>query len=203
MLTIETAKVFEPLLQPSRFKGVWGGRGGGKSWFFAEKLVEECLLHPGTRAVCVRETQRSLAQSAKRLVEDKIQALGVGSQFKVLYDRIETPRGGLILFNGMQDHTAESIKSLENGRIAWVEEAQTLSPRSLQLLRPTIRAEGSEIWFSWNPRRKVDAVDEFLMRPEHAARHQEKLDADIELARARVAGLEADAWKLEANFGGL
>jgi phage terminase large subunit len=62
----------------------------------------------------------------------------------------------------MQDHTAESIKSLEGCRIAWVEEAQTLSHRSLTLLRPTIRTEGSELWFSWNPRRKSDAVDDFL-----------------------------------------
>lgn len=68
----------------------------------------------------------------------------------------------MILFQGMQDHTAESIKSLEGCRIAWVEEAQTLSARSLSLLRPTIREANSEIWFSWNPRRKVDAVDEFL-----------------------------------------
>src|SRR4030095_13097524 len=96
--------------------------------------------------------------------------LGVGFEFRVLYDRIEAPGGGLILFIGTQDHTAESIKSLENGRIAWVEEAQTLSNRSLALLRPTIRAEGSEIWASWNPRRKSDAIDQFLRdpRPENA-----------------------------------
>jgi phage terminase large subunit len=76
----------------------------------------------------------------------------------VLYDRIETPGGGLIIFQGMVDATAESIKSLEGYNIAWVEEAQTLSARCLALLRPTIRAEGSEIWFSWNPRRKSEAV---------------------------------------------
>ena len=125
---------------------------------------------PGTRAVCVRETQKSLAQSAKALIEAKIQDLGVGPHFRVLFDRIETPGGGTILFVGMADHTAELIKSLENCRIAWVEEAQTLSARSLALLRPTIRAENSEIWFSWNPRRKSDAVDEFLrgQKPENA-----------------------------------
>jgi phage terminase large subunit len=162
MLTIETAKVFEPLLQPARFKGAWGGRGGGKSHFFGELLVERCLLTPGTLAVCIREVQKTLSQSSKRLIETKIAELGVGSQFRVLYDRIETPVGGLIIFQGMQDATAESIKSLEGYQIAWVEEAQTLSARSLALLRPTIRAEGSEIWFSWNPRRKSDAVDEFL-----------------------------------------
>ena len=102
--------------------------------------------------------------------ENKIQEFGVGSQFRVLYDRIVTPGDGLIIFQGMVDATAESIKSLEGYNIAWVEEAQTLSQRSLALLRPTLRADGSEIWFSWNPRRKSDAVDQFLRgaRPDNA-----------------------------------
>ncbi|MFX7667077.1 phage terminase large subunit, partial [Acinetobacter baumannii] len=72
------------------------------------------------------------------------------------------PGDGVIIFRGMQDHTAESIKSLEGFRIAWVDEAQSLSKRSLALLRPTIRVENSELWASWNPRRKSDAIDDFL-----------------------------------------
>jgi phage terminase large subunit len=167
-LKIETAPVFEPLLSPSRYKGAWGGRGSGKSWFFAGMLIEECLINPGTRAICIREVQKSLKESAKRLIEDQLKAwnLGEAQGFRVLVDRIETPGGGLIGFQGMQDHTAESVKSLENYRIAWVEEAQTLSARSLGLLRPTIRAEGSELWFSWNPTRKSDPVDMMLRGPE-------------------------------------
>jgi phage terminase large subunit len=170
MLSIATARIFEPLLAPSRYKGAWGGRGSGKSHFMAGAVVEHCLLHPGSRVVCIREVQKTLAQSAKLLIENKIQEFGVGSEFRVLYDRIETPGGGLIIFQGMQDQNAESIKSLEAYNIAWCEEAQTLSNRSLALLRPTIRAEGSEIWFSWNPRRKSDAVDQFLRveRPDNA-----------------------------------
>ncbi len=77
-------------------------------------------------------------------------------------DKIETPGDGIVIFRGMQDHTADSIKSLEGFRIAWVDEAQSLSARSLSLLRPTIRAEESELWASWNPRRKSDAIDDFL-----------------------------------------
>ena len=170
MLTIDTARIFEPLLQSSRYKGPWGGRGSGKSHYMAGAVVEYCLLNPSSRIVCIREVQKTLAQSAKLLIENKIQEFGVGSQFRILYDRIETPGGGLIIFQGMVDATAESIKSLEGYNIAWVEEAQTLSNRSLALLRPTIRAEGSEIWFSWNPRRKSDAVDQFLRgaRPDNA-----------------------------------
>lgn len=161
-LDIPTAEAFRQLLEPARYKGAWGGRGSGKSHFFGEMLVEECLRVPGTRAVCIREYQKSLAQSSKHLIETKIDALGVTSEFNATKDYIGTPGGGMILFQGMQDHTAETIKSLEGCRIAWIEEAQTLSARSLSMLRPTIRLEDSEIWASWNPRRKTDAIDEFL-----------------------------------------
>lgn len=113
-------------------------------------------------ALCCRETQRSLTQSSKRLLETKIQALGVGYAFKVWEAQIETPGDGLIVFQGMQDHNAESVKSFEGFMRAWIEEAQVFSKRSLTLLRPTIRAPGSELWASWNPRRKSDAVDEFF-----------------------------------------
>ena len=161
-LEIPTARAFRPLLDSARYKGAHGGRGSGKSHFFGELLVEECLRVPRTRAVCIREVQKTLAQSSKHLIETKIAALGVASEFNITKEAIETPGGGVILFQGMQDHTAESIKSLEGCRIAWCEEAQTLSSHSLSLLRPTIRAENSELWFSWNPRRKSDAVDQFL-----------------------------------------
>jgi phage terminase large subunit len=162
ILKIPTARVFEPLLARARYKGVHGGRGSGKSHFFGELLVETCQAERGTLAVCIREAQRTLAQSSKRLIESKIAALGVGSQFKLFNDKIETPGDGLIIFRGMQDHTAESIKSLEGFGIAWIDEAQNLSARSLSLLRPTIRAERSELWASWNPRRRSDAIDDFL-----------------------------------------
>lgn len=161
-LTIETPRVFKPLLHPARYKGAHGGRGSGKSHFFAELLIEHCLINPGTSAVCVREIQKSLNQSVKKLLENKIQALGVGHLFEVQESLIKTPGGGLIIFNGLQNHTADSIKSLEGYDIAWVEEAQSLSQRSLDLLRPTIRKSGSELWFSWNPSSSKDPVDVLL-----------------------------------------
>jgi len=161
-LKIPTAKIFAPLLQPARYKGVYGGRGSGKSHFFGELLVETCQAERGTLAVCIREAQRTLAQSSKRLIEGKIASLGLGHGFKLYSDKIETPGDGLIIFRGLQDHTADSIKSLEGFRIAWIDEAQSLSARSLALLRPTIRATNSELWASWNPRRKSDAIDDFL-----------------------------------------
>ena len=166
ILAIDTPRVFLPLLAPSRYKGAHGGRGSGKSHFFAELLVEQAILRPGLRAVCVREVQNDLKESVKRLIEDKIEALGVGSLFDVQRDQIITPGGGIIIFKGMQTYNAESIKSLEGYRIAWVEEAQSLSARSLEMLRPTMfRTDDSEIWFSWNPSKDSDPVDKLLRGP--------------------------------------
>lgn len=119
-------------------------------------------MQPGTRAACVREVQKSLKHSVKLLVEDKIRTLGVSDQFEILEAEIRTPGGGIIIFQGMQNHTADSIKSLEGFDIAWVEEAQSLSQRSLDLLRPTFRKAGSELWFSWNPSKPTDPVDVLL-----------------------------------------
>lgn len=150
------------MLQPARYKGAHGGRGSGKSHFFAEQIVQDSLAIKGLLSVCIREVQQTLKHSSKRLIEKKLIDLGVGGEFRVFSDRIQTPGDGIIAFQGMADHTAESIKSLEGFGRAWVEEAQTLSLRSLTLLRPTIRADGSEIWAGWNPRRKSDAIDEFL-----------------------------------------
>lgn len=126
------------------------------------------MAERGLRSVCIREVQKSLKDSAKRLIEDKLGEHGLGEAdgFKVFREVIETPGDGVITFQGMQDHTAESIKSLEGFKRAWCEEAQTLSARSLSLLRPTIRADDSQLWFSWNPRRKNDPVD-MMLRGDH------------------------------------
>ena len=109
ILKIPTAKIFQPLLKPARYKGVYGGRGSGKSHFFGELLVETCQAERGTLAVCIREAQRTLAQSSKRLIEGKVASLGLGHGFKIFSDKIETPGDGLIIFRGLQDHTADSI----------------------------------------------------------------------------------------------
>ena len=166
-LVIETPEWAIPLLSPARYKGAYGGRGSGKSHFFAELLVEEHVANPNQRSVCIREIQKSLQFSARQLIVSKIQALGVSHLFDITLTEIRSVRGnGIIIFQGMQDHTADSIKSLEGFDRAWVEEAQNLSARSLKLLRPTIRNQGSEIWFSWNPDQPDDPVDS-LLRPEN------------------------------------
>jgi phage terminase large subunit len=162
-LQIQTPEWALPLLEPARYKGAHGGRGSGKSHFFGEMLIEEHIMNPNQASVCVREVQKSLAQSVKRLLELKIEALNAGTYFEVQDAVIKSKKGnGLIIFQGMQNHTADSIKSLEGYDRAWVEEAQSLSQRSLDLLRPTIRKPGSELWFTWNPNQAGDPVDHLL-----------------------------------------
>ena len=164
-LEIQTPRKLLPILKPSRNKALYGGRGSGKSHAFAELAIERCLMYPGTRIVCIREVQRSLKESVKLLIEDKIESLQVQSHFKPWHDRIDTPGNGVIIFMGMHDYTAETIKSLEGFDVGYVEEAQTLTARSLELLRPTIRKEYSELWYSWNPRSADDPVDKFFRGP--------------------------------------
>jgi len=108
-LTIPTAKAFEPLLQAARYKGIYGGRGSGKSHFYGELLVETCQAERGTLAVCIREAQRTLAQSSKRLIESKIALLGLGQGFRIFSDKIQTPGDGVIIFRGMQSYTFKAV----------------------------------------------------------------------------------------------
>ena len=206
ILRIPTARVFLPLLAPKRYKGAHGGRGSGKSHFFAGALVEQATLQPGYRAACVREVQKSLKNSVKLLVEDKIREFALPG-FEILETEIKTPGNGVIIFQGMQNHTADSIKSLEGFDLCWVEEAQSLSQRSLDLLRPTFRKPGSELWFSWNPNKSTDPVDAFL-RGEHPPAESvvvqanysdnpwlpEELRADLEDDRVRDPDKFANVW---------
>jgi phage terminase large subunit len=165
-LEIKTPRWLKPFLAPSRYKAAHGGRGSGKSHAFAELMIEAHVMDQERRSVCVREIQKSLAQSVKRLLEIKIENLGVEKYFEVQETVIKSRHGsGLIIFQGLQNHTSDSIKSLEGYDCAWVEEAQSLSQRSLDLLRPTIRKPESELWFTWNPNQSSDPVDSLLRGP--------------------------------------
>lgn len=167
-LEIKTPQWARPYFEPCRYKALKGGRGSGKSHLFAEMIVEALMMQPTLNVVCLREVQRSLRYSAKKLIEDKIKVYKVGKLFKVLDTEIRRigangSTTGRVIFNGMQDHTAESIKSLEGFNIAWFEEASRMSNRSLKMLIPTMRVDDSEIWFSWNPDQETDPVEKFLV----------------------------------------
>ena len=160
-LIVDAPEALLPLIKPARYKAAYGGRGGAKSHFFAEQIAVRCYAKK-TRVVCIREVQVTIRDSVRQLIVDKIYKLGLGWFYEILRDEIRGKNGSLIIFRGMQDYNAQNIKSLEDFDVAWVEEAQTLSANSLRLLRPTIRKDGSELWFSWNPRYETDAVDTFF-----------------------------------------
>jgi phage terminase large subunit len=139
------------LFHPKRYKVARGGRGSGKSWGFARALLikgnQEKL-----RIGCFREVQNSIKDSVHKLLNDQIQALGLGQDYQVLATEIRNKRtGSELLFSGLSDQTDESIKSFEGLDIAWVEEGQAISKRSWSILIPTIRKPNSEIWVSYNP----------------------------------------------------
>jgi phage terminase large subunit len=159
---IEFPEYYRDYFQPRRYKGLRGGRGSGKSHCDAGHLILRAASEDDFRAVCIREVQRSIADSVKQLLEDKITAYGLGGFFKITEAEISGANGSRIIFKGMQNHTAASIKSLEGFDVAWVEEAQTLSAKSLELLTPTMRKPGAEIWFTWNPENEDDPVDVFM-----------------------------------------
>lgn len=169
-LRIRVPGAFKPFLAPARYKAGFGGRGSGKSHSFASLgvMYAENLAFEGCRILAVREVQKSLKESAKRLIEDKIAAYGYSLSpgnpdgYESLSGETRLPGGGVVTYIGMKDHTADSVKSYEGYHVAWVEEAQSLSARSWALLRPTIRRPGSEIWASWNPRNAEDPVDAFF-----------------------------------------
>lgn len=165
VLSIDTAAVFEPLLKPARYKGAHGGRGSGKSQFFGDLWLDE-NVGGKVDVVCLRETLKSLEFSVKKLLESKIERFNAGAYFEVQDRRILSSHGGVTIFEGMQNHTADSIKSLEGFDRAWFEEAQNASDKSLTLLRPTIRKPGSQMWFGWNPSKETDPVDVLLRGPE-------------------------------------
>lgn len=160
-LHLPTPRVFLPLLKPARYKGAHGGRGSGKSHFFADLWLEENVTEK-LDFVCLRETLKSLEFSVKKLLEAKVEAHNAGAYFDIQDRRIFSKWGGVTIFEGMQNHTAESIKSLEGFDRAWFEEAQNATDKSLTLLRPTIRKPGSQLWFGWNPYQPTDPIDVLL-----------------------------------------
>lgn len=154
-MNVEFPVKLQPLFQPKRLKVAHGGRGSAKSWGFARALLIEAAQRP-LRVLCAREIQKSIKDSVHRLLSDQIQAMGLGHLYEVLETEIRGKNGSLFLFAGLAQHTVESIKSFEGVDICWVEEAQTVTKRSWDVLTPTIRKDGSEIWITLNPDMETD-----------------------------------------------
>lgn len=143
------------LFEPKRYKVAYGGRGGAKSWAFADALLIQGLQSP-LRIGCFREIQKSIKDSVHKLLGDRIKAHGLGSLYEVQQTTIKGANGTEFIFAGLQDHTVDTIKSYEGIDRAWVEEGQSVSKRSWDILIPTIRKDGSEIWVSFNPELDTD-----------------------------------------------
>lgn len=154
-----------PLFEPHRYKVFHGGRGSGKSWAFARALLIQSSSKP-LRILCCREVQKSIKQSVHQLLKDQIQELGFGYLFEITEHAIRCKNGSEFYFAGLAQHTAESIKSYEGIDRVWIEEGATVSKKSLDILIPTIRKPGSEIWISFNPDLESDEVyQRFVVQP--------------------------------------
>ncbi len=143
---------------PVRYRVAWGGRGSAKSHSFAQALILKGAAEP-LRIGCFREVQLTLKESVKQLLEDKIAAAGLQSFYRVLENEIRGANGTQFIFRGLRAIDSDGIKSMEGLDIAWIEEASSVSLKSLSILRPTIRKAGSEIWFTYNPDQPTDPVD--------------------------------------------
>lgn len=166
---IQLHRKFAFLLEPHRYKIARGGRGGLKSWQFARALLI-LASEKRLRILCTREVQKSIKDSVHKLLQDQIEELGLTHLYEVTDNEITGVNGSLFLFQGLAQHTVKSIKSFEGIDIVWIEEAETVSGFSWEILIPTIRKQGSEIWVSFNPELDTDETYlRFVVNPPEGA----------------------------------
>ena len=166
--TVKIPKAFQFLWSPKaddglpvRYRVAWGGRGSAKSHTFATAALLKGAERP-LRIGCFREVQLTLQQSVKQLLDDKIAACGLGNFYRSLENEIRGANGTQFIFRGLRAIDSDGIKSMEGLDIAWIEEASSVSQKSLNILRPTIRKAGSEVWMTYNPDQPTDPVDQMF-----------------------------------------
>jgi len=174
---IQLPEVLAGLFEPHRYKIMYGGRGGGKSYAVASRLDGLGVERP-LRVLCAREYQVSIKDSVHRLLADRIEALGLSQFYTVTQTSIVGTNGTEFIFKGLH-HNAQEIKSMEGVDICWVEEASSVSAESWDVLIPTIRKQGSEIWLTFNPLSPDDATwQRFVKNPPPGAWVQKVLYSD-------------------------
>ena len=162
--TLNFAPKFSLLFEDIRYKVLYGGRGGAKSWQIADALISLAYTSR-KRILCTREIQNSIKDSVHKLLKDRIEALGLENWFTITEKEIKSSVGSEFIFKGLR-HGIQGIKSTEGVDICWVEEAQTVSANSWDVLIPTIRKEGSQIWVSFNPDDENDPTyQRFVINP--------------------------------------
>jgi len=163
-MNVEFPQKLRCLFEPKRYKVFHGGRGGAKSWGCARALLILGASKP-LRILCARETQKSIKDSVHQLLKDQIIALGLESFYTVTNTEIRGKNGTQFGFEGLR-HNISNLKSWEGADICWVEEAHTVTRSSWNILIPTIRKEGSEIWITFNPELEEDETyQRFVVDP--------------------------------------
>ena len=154
----------QPLFRKARYKICYGGRGGAKSWGIARALLI-MGARSQLRILCAREFQASIKDSVHKLLCDQIEALGLLSFYEITQTSIRGANGSEFAFIGLKNNPT-NIKSFEGVDICWIEEGQTVSRLSWNILIPTIRKLGSEIWVSFNPDLETDETySRFVAKP--------------------------------------
>lgn len=160
----QTPAAFVDLDKPYAFKVFYGGRGGAKSWQFAEELLFQGMERP-LRIMCARELQNSIDDSVHKLLNDTIKRFGLEFFYQVLNTEIRGKNGTEFIFKGLR-HNPDAAKSMEGIDILWVEEAQRVSENSWEIVLPTMRKEGCQIWISFNPKYPTDPCYKlFVLNP--------------------------------------
>ena len=163
-LKAEFPDALQCLFKPARYKVLYGGRGGAKTWGVARALLISGA-HEKLRILCARELQNSIADSVHRVLADQVRTLGLDSFYEVQQASIKGCNGTEFLFEGLK-HNVTKIKSYEGADRCWVEEAQTVSSSSWEVLIPTIRKDKSEIWITFNPQLEEDETyQRFVVNP--------------------------------------
>lgn len=162
-MSIQIAKEFKPLFKDKRNKVYFGGRGGAKSWAFGQALLIKGAEKP-LRILCTRELQGSIRESVHKLLADTIDRLGLNGFYEVQQQTIKGKNGTQFIFEGLKNNVTK-IKSMEGIDIVWAEEAEAISENSWDVLIPTIRKSGSEIWVSFNPAQEADATYQRFVMP--------------------------------------
>jgi phage terminase large subunit len=162
-LRVKRVPAFKPLYRPKRFKIFFGGRGSAKSWEFAQAIILKGIAKP-IRVLCGRELQKSIEESVHQLLVDTIVRLGVESEYNIYRKNIDGKNGTKLFFSGIANNTT-AIKSMEGIDILWLEEAENISQSSWDILIPTFRKQGSEIWASFNPFDEMDATYQRFVIP--------------------------------------
>mgnify|MGYP002826834881 CR=1 FL=1 len=170
-VNVKIPEAYAPLFERWRYKVSYGGRGAGRSWSFARALILRALNEP-VRILCAREFQNSIEESVHQLLKDQIALMGLSAYFDIqdkrihgrwLHNNMNLPVRASFSFKGLR-HNIDSAKSMEGIDIVWIEEAERTSRRSLEVLIPTVRKPGSEIWVTFNPYKEEDPIyDRFVV----------------------------------------